>query len=242
MLQENLNISVSNHFCGWKHFFHDPSQCSPRERAQMNTTLALVLWKNPFDWLLSMHRNPYHLHMHFGNSIADFIRRPMALVDSFDLSNDELPSNRSVVFTDPPFAHNVSTNPSNYLKAFSNGAFCTKHLPRQMHWQYDVFCPESPNFRSEYNPPFYELDPMTGRPFPNIMRLRSAKVRNFKLLGTWLMAVEHVRTEELISDHGRRALKWLLAFAQRWDIPTVNDPTLITSNPKHPTAVCREED
>jgi hypothetical protein len=38
---------------GWKHFFHHPSQCSKVERSQRNTTLAIVLWKNVFDWVIS---------------------------------------------------------------------------------------------------------------------------------------------------------------------------------------------
>mmetsp|Transcript_28444 Transcript_28444/g.83123 ORF Transcript_28444/g.83123 Transcript_28444/m.83123 type:complete len:187 (+) Transcript_28444:8-568(+) len=61
MLEVNLNITVTNHFCGWKHFFHDSTQCSPKEIHQIPSTLMVVLWKNPFDWILSMHRNPYHM-------------------------------------------------------------------------------------------------------------------------------------------------------------------------------------
>jgi len=67
-----------------------PCPLPQAERSQRNTTLAIVLWKNVFDWTLSMHRNPYHMHMHFRNSFGDFIRRPMALVDTYALSASDL--------------------------------------------------------------------------------------------------------------------------------------------------------
>jgi hypothetical protein len=43
-----------------------------------------------------MHRNPYHMHMHFRHSFSDFIRRPMALVDTYDLSDNNLIANKVI--------------------------------------------------------------------------------------------------------------------------------------------------
>jgi hypothetical protein len=59
---------------------------------------------------------------------------------------------------------------------YSNGEYCEKALPRHLQWQYDAFCADSPQFLHEFNPPFYELNPDTHRPFANLLRMRSAKV------------------------------------------------------------------
>eukprot|EP00613_Pedinella_sp_CCMP2098_P026079 CAMPEP_0171705316 /NCGR_PEP_ID=MMETSP0991-20121206/13126_1 /TAXON_ID=483369 /ORGANISM="non described non described, Strain CCMP2098" /LENGTH=661 /DNA_ID=CAMNT_0012294841 /DNA_START=41 /DNA_END=2027 /DNA_ORIENTATION=- len=222
-LEENFNTTVLNHFCGWKHFFHHPSQCSKIERSQKNTTLAIVLWKNVFDWTLSMHRNPYHMHMHFRNSFASFVRRPMALVDTYALSSDpnllrdragegsgrqaqpaadtrSTPAAALIEFNHKPLAHNLSTN------SFDNLT------------QYDLFCPESPQHLAEYSPPFYELNPDTQRPFANLVRMRSAKIKNFKNMQTWMPNVDHIRFEELLNDGGQGALDWLERVADKWGL------------------------
>jgi hypothetical protein len=76
LLERNFaGVNVTSQFCGWKHFLHDVHQCSPKEKEQVNTTLVVVLWKNAYDWLLSMHKNPYHMPMHYYNDFSDFIRR-----------------------------------------------------------------------------------------------------------------------------------------------------------------------
>ena len=63
---------------------------SPDVRKQIysrpNTTLLVVVTKNAFDWIISMRKLPYHAPMHsfdFKNYSA-FIRRPWALVDTFE--------------------------------------------------------------------------------------------------------------------------------------------------------------
>jgi hypothetical protein len=63
-----------------------------------------------------------------------------------------------------------------------------------------VLCLNSYQYLKEYNPPFYELNPDTHRPFANILRMRSAKIKNFgKYLKYWMPHVEHIRFEELLS-------------------------------------------
>ena len=62
------------------------------------------------------------------------------------------------------------------LSSYGSGEYCEKALPRALQWQYDAFCADSPQFLAEFNPPFYELNPDTHRPFANLLRMRSAKV------------------------------------------------------------------
>lgn len=234
LLEANFNMTVLNHFCGWKHFFHNPSQCTRSERAQKNTTLAIVLWKNVFDWTLSMHRNPYHMHMHFRNSFSDFIRRPMALVDTYELSASDL-SAPTIQFNHRPLAHNLSTNPKDELGRYTSGEYCDKHLLTPLQWQYDAFCPDSPGFLSDFSPPFYELNPDTQRPFANILRMRSAKIKNFRNLNTWMPNVASVRFEELLADGGQGSISWLYELSERWGLkPMHAEFQLVVANPKHP--------
>ena len=84
------------------------------------------------------------------------------------------------MFNHRPLAHNLSTNPTDDLPKYSSGGYCSLPLPRSMHWQWDLFCPDSPLWLPEFNPPFYELNPDTHRPFANILRMRSAKIKNFR--------------------------------------------------------------
>ena len=86
----------------------------------------------------------------------------------------------------------------------SSGEYCEKRLAdRALHWQYDAFCPESPEYLPEFSPPFYELNPDTHRPFANILRMRSAKIKNFRNMQAWMPNVAHVRFEELLADGGQ---------------------------------------
>lgn len=235
MLAVNFaNVSVVNHFCGWKHFLHSYNQCSPKEQTMLNRTLVVVLWKNVYDWLSSMHRNPYHMHMHFRDSFSEFIRRPMALVDSYNKSTQELLVNHFIEFNHHPLAHNLSTNPTDRLARYSNGEYCYDYIPdSSIRWQYDVFCPDSPGYLPEFNPPFYELNPDTNRPFANVIRMRSAKIKNFRNIQKWAPNVVKVRFEELIADGGRGSLSWIYELSDNWGLrPKLSDFELVTSNTK----------
>lgn len=109
MLQANFELPVANNVCGWKHFFKSPEKCdrADHDGHHVNATLVVAVYKNPYDWTLSMHKRPYHAHMHVFDDLPRFIRRPWALVDSFETSK-ALMARPDVLFKEPPLAHNLS--------------------------------------------------------------------------------------------------------------------------------------
>lgn len=69
------------------------------------------------------------------------------------------------------------------------------------------------------------------------MRLRSAKIRNFQSIATWLGGVETVLFEDLIMQNGLGAKLWIRALTDRWGIPTVKSPIVALANVKKPSEV-----
>jgi hypothetical protein len=70
---------------GWKHFFPhgDPAAAAD--------TVFLVIYRHPFRWLQSLHRNPWHVAPHLrGRSFAEFIRSEWMCV--YDESSNTPPS------------------------------------------------------------------------------------------------------------------------------------------------------
>ncbi len=82
-----LNVELTSEF-GAKHWFikdHYP-RCRPNQSTDMECvrrldqggadTLFLCVFRNPLDWVRSLHRRPYHASNHGGIPIAQFIRKP----------------------------------------------------------------------------------------------------------------------------------------------------------------------
>lgn len=69
LLSNNLRETKITWEYGWKHFFHDPGV----EHA--DNCLFLVCYRNPFDWLRSLHHRPWHAAPELKNaSFSEFIR------------------------------------------------------------------------------------------------------------------------------------------------------------------------
>jgi len=54
---------------GWKHTLVEPAERLKTHAACTDDLLFLTLTKNPYAWLLSLHRRPYH---HYGPALGDF--------------------------------------------------------------------------------------------------------------------------------------------------------------------------
>ncbi|CAM9336635.1 unnamed protein product [Scytosiphon promiscuus] len=76
------DITVTATFCTWKHWFQDrihqdiqdgKRACVERQQCpackDVNHTLVVVIWRNPYDWISGMHKIPWHANAHA--SIAD---------------------------------------------------------------------------------------------------------------------------------------------------------------------------
>ena len=65
--------------------------------------------------------------------------------------------------------------------------------------------------------------------------MRNAKIRNFHQIRTWVPGTVHVRFEDLISDGGANAIRWMSDLASTWHLPLAGEELQIHSNnPKHP--------
>jgi len=87
LLSKNLaNVQLTRDF-GGKHWFIKGHH--PRCRANQSTdyqcirplddsadTLFICVFRNPFDWLRSLHARPYHAANHMGLTLAEFLRKP----------------------------------------------------------------------------------------------------------------------------------------------------------------------
>nr|HPR60707.1 hypothetical protein [Prolixibacteraceae bacterium] len=71
LLVKNIpNVAHTNQY-GWKHFF--PPETFPNS----DNCLFIVIYRNPFDWLRSLHIQPHHTHPSLRKiSFSDFIRSP----------------------------------------------------------------------------------------------------------------------------------------------------------------------
>lgn len=75
VLEKNLmNVEVGYSF-GWKHGFPNFTRLRKEKTSQ---TLFLVLFKDPYSWLVSMNNKPHHAPQLFGLSFSEFIRSEWA--------------------------------------------------------------------------------------------------------------------------------------------------------------------
>lgn len=59
---------------GWKHFFPN---IYTLDGTDLRDYLFIVLSRNPYDWIKSMHENPYHAHISLKNkTLINFIKSP----------------------------------------------------------------------------------------------------------------------------------------------------------------------
>lgn len=122
---------------GWKHFFHGPGVEAASD------CLFVVIYRNPFDWLRSFNRSPWHAAPALWNlDFSAFIRAPWWCI------YDE-------------------------------------------HWP---VAPDDPRYGTEL---MLERSPETGERFANVVRLRSAKIRNWEGLRDIAAHTAYVRYEDL---------------------------------------------
>ncbi|CAN0435140.1 unnamed protein product [Pylaiella littoralis] len=83
-------ITVTATLCTWKHWFQDriyqdiqdgKRQCRERQKCpackDINHTLVVAMWRNPYDWIGGMHKIPWHAKTHAGvKDLAAFMTMP----------------------------------------------------------------------------------------------------------------------------------------------------------------------
>lgn len=140
LLVENLkSVSVGRDY-GWKHGFHSP------DLEDADDCLFVVIYRNPFDWLRSFHRRPFHA----------------------------APALRGIPFS----------------------AF----IRREWWCVWDEAARHPPDHETYGQEMMSERDPETGERFPDVLRLRTAKIRNWEGLRTRTAHTDYVRYEDLAAS------------------------------------------
>ena len=67
-------VTSAHHNLGWKHSLPNPDQV--RNRIGSRSVLVVTLTKNPYAWLVSLYRRPYHQHWDKRPSFSEFLGKP----------------------------------------------------------------------------------------------------------------------------------------------------------------------
>lgn len=85
---KNIYFSLTEHVnLGWKHKYVDSKAFSSSDKS----LLIITLTKNPYAWLLSMYRNPYHMAVNPNLSFSEFLRS-----DIVPLSRENLKDQKKI--------------------------------------------------------------------------------------------------------------------------------------------------
>ncbi len=76
---------------GWKHMLAPPLWRLERSIRPLSQTHFLFLVKNPYAWLLSLHRHPYH-HPNPANNFSDFIRTAWPTLGRENVGREPFPN------------------------------------------------------------------------------------------------------------------------------------------------------
>ena len=155
LLQANLSCIDIKWDYGWKHFFHK----GPIE--QGDNCLFIVIYRNPFDWLRSLHRKPHHAARELKRaSFSQFIRREWRCL-------------------------------------------------------YDEKAGISPNHPLYNTEMLHERDPQTGSRFANVIRMRSAKIRDWESLREKAKNTAYITYEELLDNPQR----FIAEISEKFHVP-----------------------
>jgi hypothetical protein len=73
LLEENFSVEmITSGKYGWKHWFVEERRL---RRWGTKNTLFIVIFRNPYDWLISFNRAAHHASNHRGLSLSDFISK-----------------------------------------------------------------------------------------------------------------------------------------------------------------------
>lgn len=158
LLRDNLEGMEITWDFGWKHFWHG------KDVEIANRCLFVVIYRNPFDWLKSLHRNPWHAAPELRSiSFSEFIRKEWRCI-----------------------------------------------------WDEEAKkMPEDPMYGKEM---MFERDPDTHQRFPNVMRLRTAKTKNWESLKNKTKNNVFIRYEDLI----KKPRAFINFVSDKFEIKRVN--------------------
>jgi hypothetical protein len=155
-------VEVRKGLTRYKHWFQYEN-----ETKYPHDTLVLVQFRNPYDWLKSMEHVPHHSPAHLRTKRG-------ATTDDHSASNDW-----KIFLTKPWTTERAGAD----LLLFGNET-CQEDFPYRdiVSCTIDPFPLSHYNYTIRYseNQPFYEMrNDGSGLPYPNILEMRTDKIRNF---------------------------------------------------------------
>jgi len=170
-------VPVKRRLTRYKHWF----QSKNMEEKIENSTLVIVMVRNPFEWVEGMKNKPHHASNHLNLDWKEFVTRKWTMERvGLDLQINE------------------------------NDKRDGEHCQENFLYRDIISCHKRPYPKSDFNKtkfsqhqPFYEMrNDESGKPFNNILELRAAKIRNF-LATRMYKGVEDLWTvsyEDLLRD------------------------------------------
>ncbi|CAM9743221.1 unnamed protein product [Scytosiphon promiscuus] len=92
------DVTVTATLCTWKHWFQDrihrdiqdgKRPCRDRQQCpaclDVEHTLVIVIWRNPYDWISGMQDNPHHAKAHSGiKDLSEFMTMPWIMDETHE--------------------------------------------------------------------------------------------------------------------------------------------------------------
>jgi hypothetical protein len=171
----NHSIKVTTTFTRYKHWFQEPAY-----NRYKHNTLVIAQFRNPYDWLKAMQNVPHHSPAHM--AYRDQSKWKKFLTKEWTM--ERIGTDRWPNQTEP----------------------CQQYFE----WKDLVSCQRVPIPKEEYkkleysnHQPFYEMrNDGSGKPYKNIMKMRTDKIRNFLtvkdyegVIDAWTVQYEYLLTK-----------------------------------------------
>ena len=218
----------------FKHWFQvddDPvdetsSNTSSSESWAINRAVVISQFRNVWDWTEAMRSKPYSSPSHFNLSWSTFVTKPWTM----PRYGEDKP------FDDLSFAKQSNITCRNKCSSYKRPYEIIPCLAN------NTFFIHGKGRKSHFMLAFYEMDPRTGLPFPNILALRKAKILNFLSMQHFsqVSSFHVVRFEDLVHDGSStliRELEQELNATARCQPLVGGDSSRIAARPLHSTFV-----
>lgn len=170
----NHSIKVTTTFSRYKHWFQFPDY-----KRYKHNTIVVAQYRNPYTWLKAMQKVPHHSPAHLKYTAEDqwenFLSTPWTMER---VGNDRWPN---------------QTEPCQQFFEWKDIISCQR---------YPIAKEEIGEHRFSNHQPFYEMrNDGSGKPYENIMELRTDKIRNFQTVKDYegVSAVLTMQYEYLLS-------------------------------------------
>ena len=184
-------VTVSDKLTRWKHWFQYEDENQVDAFADL---YVIAMFRNPYDWVETMRKVPYHSPRHKNMEWHDFVTTPWTMprfgrdlkIMREEDNHDE--NTNGTIRNNDNKKNNKNISNKNSINGDSGSRFCNNDF----YYNQVVPCLDDSLVGDMH--PLYEHDPLTGRPYPSILQLRRDKIVNF-------LSVEHYQGVKFFNAH-----------------------------------------